>query len=90
MNTAFVLAEFIGVEIKTNGVLIYRRGKIYPLIVTKLDWFVKLMKGWSLGIVGVDGKGWCSYKDEKNFFANWLVISEGKYKVEIKKIKGGE
>ena len=85
MNTAFILAEFIGVD-PSSG---YSRGKVYPLIVSKLGRFASAIRGVRLEIIGVDGKGYLSYKNEENFHRNWLVIPEGKYIVKIEELKKG-
>ena len=84
MNTAFVLAQFIG----EDGSLGYTKGKVYPLIISKLGWFSRVMRGVTLEIVGVDGKGYCPYESEWSFYKNWSVVPEGKYMVKIEKLKG--
>ena len=86
MNTAFILAKFIG----KDDSLGYRKGKVYPLIISRLGCFSRAILGRTLEITRLDTKGECYYRNEESFYNSWLIVPEGKYIVKVEKLKGGE
>lgn len=81
MKSAFLMAQFIG----KDGSMEYQKGKVYPLVVCRFGWLHKLFNGWIIEIKKIDGGGWYSYKNDKTFLENWLVLQDD-FKI-IKKVK---
>lgn len=86
MKVALIIAKFIG----KDGSLGYKRGKFYPLLVSRLGWFERLIRPWTLEIQRIDGTGYCPYSTEGTFLKNWLIVPQGKYVVEIEQLKEEE
>jgi len=84
MNTAFILAKFIGKDTSLN----YKKGKVYPLIISKLNLCSRGLLGDKIEISRLDTKGNYSYKNEESFYDNWMIVPEGKYMVKVEKIDG--
>jgi hypothetical protein len=70
-------------HIGDRKILGYSKGKLYPLLVSRLGFFGRIFKGYLIEVKKLDNTGRWYYVTEKQFLGDWLVITDNEVTVNV-------